>query len=309
VLISAISACAGVDSDYARTKLAGERALKESGLHWTMLRPSLVYARGSYGGTSLLRGMAGLPLVIPIPGTGRQCFSPIHADDLAHAVRLSCEDDRFLNSMLEPVGPDTVTLRDLLGIYRGWLGLGSARFVAVPPRPLSLVAKLGDWLGTGPISSNSLAQLLAGNAGDCAAFAQTVGFTPRRLAAALEAEPAEAPALKTVLVLLWIVSGILGLACGRSAAHTLAASLGLPGVWADPLWVGGSLLDLAMALLLVIDRRGAKAMIGQLLVVLGYTGLLSLALPVLWLDPFGPLLKNLPILLAILVNGVLSDRR
>jgi uncharacterized protein YbjT (DUF2867 family) len=55
VLLSAISARAEVRTDYARSKLAGEAALerfgRESGLEWTILRPSLVYAEGSYGGT------------------------------------------------------------------------------------------------------------------------------------------------------------------------------------------------------------------------------------------------------------------
>lgn len=321
VLISAISARADVDSDYARTKLAGEQTLKDSGLPWTVLRPSLVYARGSYGGTSLLRGMAGLPFVIPVPSAGQQYFSPIHADDLSHVVRLVCENEEFVGCVLEPVGPETLTLRDLLSLYRRWLGHGSARFITLPLWALEAAARLGDWLGAGPISSNSLTQLLAGNAGDSEAFAKATGFTPRRLTAALEAEPAEvqdrwharlyflAPALKAALVLLWVVSGVVGLANGRSAASILVAQLDLPAAWADPLWAGGSLLDLAMAVLLVADRRGIKAMIGQLLVVLGYTCLLGLALPSLWLDPFGPLLKNIPILLAILVNGVLSDGR
>lgn len=321
VLISAISARADVDSDYARTKLAGERALKGSGLRWTVLRPSLVYAKGSYGGTSLLRGMAGLPFVIPVPEAGHQCFSPIHVDDLARTVRLSCENEEFTDRVLEPVGPETLTLRNLLDLYRNWLGFGAARFITLPSWAFGAVARLGDWLGAGPISSNSLTQLLAGNAGDSEAFARAIGFTPCRLATALEAEPAEvqdrwharlyfvAPVLKATLVLLWVASGILGFANGRGAAGILVARLDLPAAWADPIWAGGSLLDLAVALLLLTDRRGIKAMIGQLLVVLGYTCLLGFAMPSLWLDPFGPLLKNLPILLAVLVNGVLSDRR
>ncbi|MFN4096803.1 MAG: DoxX-like family protein [Sphingomonas sp.] len=32
-------------------------------------------------------------------------------------------------------------------------------------------------------------------------------------------------------------------------------------------------------------------------------------MPALWADPLGPLLKNLPILLLILVHGAIGDRR
>jgi uncharacterized protein YbjT (DUF2867 family) len=321
VLVSAISARADVDTDYARSKLAGERVLKESGLDWVLLRPSLVYAKGSFGGTSLLRGLAGLPFVIPVPGDGTQVFSPIHAGDLAHVIRIACESDRLVGQVLEPAGPETLTLRDLLVRYRGWLGLGAARFLSVPLRATRVLARLGDKLGSGPISSNSLAQLLAGNTGDGEAFARAVGFTPRTLGAALEAEPAEvqdrwharlyflAPALKASLVLLWVASGVLGLAYGSGATASLVQRLALPASWAEPLKIGSSLLDFAMAGLLLADRRGAMATIAQLVVALGYTIVLGIALPALWLDPFGPLLKNLPILAAILVNGAISDRR
>ena len=68
ILISAVSARPDVSTDYARTKVEGETALRSSGLRWTILRPSLVIAEGSYGGTSLLRGLSALPLFQPLAG-------------------------------------------------------------------------------------------------------------------------------------------------------------------------------------------------------------------------------------------------
>jgi len=32
-------------------------------------------------------------------------------------------------------------------------------------------------------------------------------------------------------------------------------------------------------------------------------------MPGLWVDPFGPLIKNIPILVLIIINAVLSDSR
>jgi uncharacterized protein YbjT (DUF2867 family) len=321
VLISAISARADIETDYARTKLASELVLRESGLPWTLLRPSLVYAKGSYGGTSLLRGLAGLPFLVPLPGDGGYAFNPIHADDLARLVREACESDRFAGVVLEPMGPDAMSLKQLIGAYRDWLGFGRARYLPVPLPIMRFIAKLGDRFGAGPIASNSLAQLLAGNSGDAAAFIRTAGFSPRPFEAALQAEPAEvqdrwharlfflAPLLKATLIILWLTSAIFGLLNGRAMTAALVAALGLPAVMAVPLWIGSSLLDLAVAALLVAGRRGRFATMLQIMVVLAYMVVLSIGLPRLWLDPFGPLVKNFPILAAILVNGVLSDRR
>lgn len=110
VLISAISARNDVATDYSASKLAGEAALRSSGLDYTILRPSLVYGDGSYGGTSLLRGMAGLPWAVPLPGRGEFAFTPIHVSDLARTVRMACEGEVPPRQTLEPVGPETISL-------------------------------------------------------------------------------------------------------------------------------------------------------------------------------------------------------
>lgn len=321
ILISAISARDDVNTDYSRSKRAGERVLRESGVAWTILRPSLVYGDGSYGGTSLLRGLAALPWRVPLPGAGDFAFTPIHVRDLAQAVRRACEDSRFAGAVLEPVGPETLDLRALLTRYRAWLGFGDARFVPVPMWLLRLLGRLGDLAGSGPIATNSVEQLVAGNAGDSAAFAKAVGFEPRSLSDAFRDRPAQvqdrwharlfflSPAITAALVLLWVASALLGLFHGAAATEALVSSLGLPPGWADPLRIGSSILDLGVAALVLLDRRARWATVAQLAVIAGYSLVIGLALPQLWLDPLGPLLKNLPILLLVLVHGAIGNQR
>ena len=321
VLLSAISARAEVMTDYARSKLAGEQVLRDAGIDWTILRPSLVYGDGSYGGTSLLRGMAGLPWRVPLPGDGSFAFTPIHARDVARVVRLACEEARFSGQLLEPVGPETLTLRDLLARYRAWLGFGKARFVAVPMPVMRLLGRIGDLAGSGPIATNSLEQLVAGNVGDSAAFATAAGFRSRSLDEALRDRPAQvqdrwharlfflAPAIRASLIVLWLASALLGLLAGGAAAATFVDAMALPSASADALRIGTSILDVAIAGLVAFDRRGRLSTLVQLIAVGAYTLVLGVAMPGLWLDPLGPLLKNLPILALILAHGAIGDKR
>jgi uncharacterized protein YbjT (DUF2867 family) len=321
VLISAISARGDVSTDYARTKLAGEDGLRASGLEWTILRPSLVYGDGSYGGTSLMRGMAGLPFVLPLPGKGDYPFTPIHVRDVARTVRIVCEDGRFSRRSLEPVGPKTLDLATLLQRYRAWLGFGEGQILAIPMPAMRLLGRMGDIAGSGPISSNSLDQMVAGNSGDSQAFADAIGFQPRSLDEALRDRPAQvqdrwharlfflAPAIRAVLVMLWVASGLLGLFYGTQQAAAFAAAAGLPAVLAEPLRVGTSCLDFGVAALVLLGRHTRWTTMAQLAMVLGYTAGLGIILPQLWVDPLGPLLKNVPILLLILVHGAIGDRR
>ncbi len=186
---------------------------------------------------------------------------------------------------------------------------------------MRLFARLGDLAGSGPIATNSLVQMIAGNAGDSARFAAAIGFQPRSLDAALAERPAQvqdrwharlfflAPAIRAVLVLLWLASALLGLLAGAGRTGEFVAALGLAPALAMPLQVGSALLDIAVAAALVADRGARWSTAVQAAVVIGYTLLLGVAQPGLWLDPYGPLLKNLPILLLILVNGAIGDRR
>lgn len=321
VLISAISARPDVHTDYSLSKLAGEEELRSSPLPWTILRPSLVYGDGSYGGTSLLRGLAGIPFITPLAGDGRYEFTPIHCADLARAVSDICGNSRFFGVTLEPVGPDMMNLQDLLERVRIWLGFGRPRFIRVPITALRLFGWLGDIAGSGPVATNSLKQLIAGNAGDSLSFSRAIGFEPRSFEQALANRPAQvqdrwharlfflAPAIKVVLVLLWVASAWLGLFHGGQATEDLVTALQLPPQYGDILRIGGSMLDLAMAVLIFLDKKAYWSTLLQLCAVVGYSVVIGFALPQLWFDPLGPLLKNIPILMLILVHGAIGDSR
>src|SRR5206468_10482328 len=80
-------------TEYALTKHAAEQSLKALDLDWVILRPSLVYAEGSHGGTSLLRALAAFPWITFLPGNGEQPFQPRseeHTSELQSRSDLVC---------------------------------------------------------------------------------------------------------------------------------------------------------------------------------------------------------------------------
>ncbi len=323
VQISAISADAEAGTEYALTKKRADDHLRGLPIDWTILRPSLVYGEGSYGGTSALRGLAGLPWISPLPGNGSAAFSPIHIDDLVETVVRVMETDRFARQTLEPVGPEVVTLRDLVGKYRAWLGLPPARAIAIPMPAMRIAARVADLAGGGPLGTVSLRQLEFGNAGKEPAmtFADKIGFTPRARDEMLARRPAQTqdlwharlyflrPLLRAALILLWLgsaLAGVLAPVASYATVDAAFASLGLPS---RPLALAFSGVDLLIAVALLVRWRPRWIAAIQLAVVGGYTILLTVLAPALWLDPFGALLKNLPILALIAVWAVLEEER
>ncbi len=320
IQISAISAVPGAGTEYAETKLAADEHLKGMDLDWVIVRPSLVYASGVFGGTALLRALAALPLRIPLVGAGEQEFQPIHMSDVVACVVSLVAGTRVNRQVVDPVGPDVVPLRQLLIDYRAWLGLPPVPTFAMPLPLIRIAARMGDVVG-GPLSTTALTQMNFGNTGDHAAYVESTGLTPLSWRAGLNRNPAQwqdrwhsrlyflRPALRVMLALMWLVSGAVGFAYPPALLETFSVTTGLSVATLKFLAMGGCFTDLALGVLMLVRWRPGTLAWLQTGLIVGYTLFLSWALPALWADPFGPLLKNLPILVAIWIWAVLEQDR
>jgi len=320
VQVSAISETPQARTAYAATKLAADERLRATRLEWIVLRPSLVHARGSYGGTSVFRALAALPFAVPVPGDGSQSFQPIWIDDLCNVVAAALETDRFVRRTIDPVGPQAVTLRKILEDYRRWLGLAPAPIVCMPTALTRLVAMAGDHLG-GPVNSTALRQLEHGNTGDYASFSAATGIDARPWSEALAAHPAHTqdrwharlyfvrPLLRFTLAVLWLASGFAGLVALREWAPLLARDAHIPIALAFLALAAACFLDIGLAIL-VARRWKPRAMAAvQLAAIAVYTLVASVLWPSLWAEALGPLAKNLPIAAAVLALGAIEEER
>lgn len=163
IQISAISAEREVGTDYALSKLAADEVLQKMKLNWTVLRPSLVIAPNAYGGTALMRGLASVPLVIPVVGKGDQRFQPVTMADLCDIVVASLISPRARQKTIDVVGPDIFTIGEILIKFRRWLGKKDAPFFHYPMPLAKLSAKMGDIFGVGPLRSTSIKHMNYGN--------------------------------------------------------------------------------------------------------------------------------------------------
>jgi uncharacterized protein YbjT (DUF2867 family) len=320
VQISAISATRQAATDYALTKLAADDRLRSMELDWVVLRPSLVIARGAFGGTALFRGLAALPFAIPVPGRGAQAFQPIHVDDLAQVVALALETDKLVRRTVEPVGPDVVPLREILSDYRRWLGFGQAPIVEVPAGLVRIACSIGDRFG-GPLNSTSRAQLEHGNTASAADFHAATGIAARGWHDALAAEPAHAqdrwharlyfvrPLLRCTLAFLWLISGVTGMLELRDWSVLLVSRLAIGIGTALSVLAAACIFDLAVAALIVRRWRPRRLALVQVIAIAAYTAVASILWPSLWLEPLGPLFKNVPILAAALAYGAIEEDR
>jgi len=204
---------------------------------------------------------------------------------------------------------------------RSWMGLPPARLLRLGPRVAGLLGGIGDAFRMGPVSRTSVAQLAQGVEADERALLAKLDIAPRGANQFLSTRPAGTqdlwharlfllrPALRLTLMLLWLISGLLGLLLRPDSFLPMMAPLGLPDALFIVMARGFGLIDLGIAWALARNWRPKLTGALQLAIVGSYTLGFTLLAPGLWLLPLGGLLKNLPILMLILIWMVLEDER
>ena len=93
------------------------------------------------------------------------------------------------------------------------------------------------------------------------------------------------------------------------ASLALLVSIGIPATLAPAALYGAAALDFVLGVLTLLPWRGRWLWNAQIALVLGYTLIISWRLPELWLEPFGPVTKNLPVLALLLALRDMEGRR
>jgi uncharacterized protein YbjT (DUF2867 family) len=113
VHISAIGADPRSPSAYARTKAAGEAAVRDAFPTATVLRPSVVFGPED----QFFNRFAAIAMVspfLPLIGRGQTRFQPVYVGDVADAVLKCLEDPATAGRTYELGGPKIYTFRDVL---------------------------------------------------------------------------------------------------------------------------------------------------------------------------------------------------
>ena len=143
-----------VNVPYATSKMAIEAYIQSLDIASTVIRPGLVYSKGSYGGTSLFRGLAGLPFILPLPGSATQLQQPIHVDDLTLIVEKALTLPG--KQMLCAVGSEKLSVKNVLIKLRNWLGFKKAYVFSVPDSLIRMGAKIGNLIPNSPLSETGI---------------------------------------------------------------------------------------------------------------------------------------------------------
>jgi uncharacterized protein YbjT (DUF2867 family) len=163
---------------YMQGRYEAERMLKESGLDWTIIQPSVLFGKDApfiKGLTDLIRTSP----IVPLIGGGKIQFQPIYVEDVVTVVlKVLQEPERTNHKTITIGGPEYYTFTQIIDALlrtmhknrikapapNALIGMGAALMEAVLPRP--------------PLTKAAMTLFTFDNITDLNAVERDFGFTP-----------------------------------------------------------------------------------------------------------------------------------
>jgi NADH dehydrogenase len=124
--------------EYFNGKARLENTLIESGIHYSILRPTVLFGKEDILINNIAWGLRHLP-VFGVFGDGQYKMQPIYVDDLAElAIKHGKEDE---NLIINAIGPETFTYRELVKKVSEIIGKHRP-IVSVPP----FIGYIAGWI-------------------------------------------------------------------------------------------------------------------------------------------------------------------
>ncbi len=131
VHMSGIDTMTGDPGPYLLSRRLGEEAVRESGVPWTMLRPSIMFGGPDAAFVKAMARLVRAP-VVPVAGDGRVRLQLVWVDDVARCLVTLVTDDARLGNEYPIGGPEQLTYDEVLDAVGEAMGKDAG---AQGPRP------------------------------------------------------------------------------------------------------------------------------------------------------------------------------
>ena len=173
--MSALGAREDGPTPYLRTKFAAEEFVRESGLDYSIFRPSLIFGPGG----EAIKMFADMvkKIVVPIIGDGQYRFQPVSVDTVAQGFEKALELKESHGKTLDVGGPDNVTFDEIMDTLARVLGKTIVK-IHLPVFPLRLATSALQHAPGYPLTTDQIIMLLEGSTCDEKPFYELLGLAP-----------------------------------------------------------------------------------------------------------------------------------
>tara|TARA_Y100000591_G_C21767841_1_gene663858 strand:- start:355 stop:1311 length:957 start_codon:yes stop_codon:yes gene_type:complete len=154
--LSSLGISEAKDSDYAKSKLEGEKNILSNFPISTILRPSIVYSVDDNFTTNFMTLLNRLP-IFPLYYEGKTKFMPIHCSDLTEII-YQVISKKISSNIIECVGPETLSFKEI--ITKLLHSIDKKRLLLPMPLPLARLSAKFFQLFPNPLLTEDQLRLL-----------------------------------------------------------------------------------------------------------------------------------------------------
>ena len=171
-------------SPYHRSKWQAEEVVRNSGLAWTIFRPSIIFGPGDQFVSTLAEMIRKLP-VVPVIGDGRYRMAPVAVRDVAAGFVGALGRPETVGQTYQCCGPEDYSYDEILNMVGAAVGKKQVFKLHNPLFIMKPVIRLFEAIPRFPITTVQLTMLLEGNTCDPWPWAEAFAIRPQPFAEAI----------------------------------------------------------------------------------------------------------------------------
>jgi uncharacterized protein YbjT (DUF2867 family) len=115
IFLSGLGVSPNTSLSYFISKYNAEKQIIDSGLNYTVFRPSYIVGQDDLFSKNLKKQIKSGEIIIP--GSGKYSIQPIHVSDVVKVIFESVSQLKFNNKIIDLVGPDYVTFEKYVKLF------------------------------------------------------------------------------------------------------------------------------------------------------------------------------------------------
>ena len=115
IFLSGLGVSSNTSSGYFISKYNAEKQIIDSGINFTIFRPSYIVGKDDLFSKNLKKQIKSREIIIP--GSGKYSIQPIHVSDVVKIIFESTSQLEFNNKIIDLVGPDCVTFEKYVKVF------------------------------------------------------------------------------------------------------------------------------------------------------------------------------------------------
>jgi len=159
------------------SKWLGEEEVRNSGIDFTIFRPSVIFGKGDGFVTTLADIIKRLPLV-PVIGSGKTKFQLISIEDVTACLVKALDDNKTINQIIPLAGPEHLAYEEIIDLIIQTLKLRRLKIHIPVPIMQAIILIMEKLSLQAPVTSAQLAMLNSDNITSLDVVEPVFGFKP-----------------------------------------------------------------------------------------------------------------------------------